>query len=103
MCSMSHADPIRRNVLPRPPAQNSARRGRQDAHHAHADRRAQGGFANPPKADLRVQPLIVVAGPTGTGKSELAVRLAEAVGGEIVNFDSMQIYRGFDIGSAKPD
>ena len=50
-----------------------------------------------------MQPLIVVAGPTGTGKSELAVRLAETIGGEIVNFDSVQIYRGFDIGSAKPD
>lgn len=46
--------------------------------------------------------LIIVAGPTGTGKSELAARLAEAVGGEIVNYDSVQIYRGFDIGSAKP-
>jgi tRNA dimethylallyltransferase len=46
--------------------------------------------------------LIVVAGPTGTGKSELAVRLAESIGGEIVNFDSVQVYRGFDIGSAKP-
>jgi tRNA dimethylallyltransferase len=45
---------------------------------------------------------IVIAGPTGSGKSELAVRLAEAIGGEIVNFDSVQIYRGFDIGSAKP-
>jgi tRNA dimethylallyltransferase len=45
---------------------------------------------------------IVLAGPTGTGKSELALRLAEAVGGEIVNYDSVQIYRGFDIGSAKP-
>ncbi len=46
--------------------------------------------------------LIVVAGPTGTGKSELALRLAEKIGGEIVNYDSVQIYRGFDIGSAKP-
>jgi tRNA dimethylallyltransferase len=45
---------------------------------------------------------IVIAGPTGTGKSELALRLAEAIGGEIVNYDSIQIYRGFDIGSAKP-
>lgn len=45
---------------------------------------------------------IVIAGPTGTGKSALALRLAEAVGGEIVNYDSVQIYRGFDIGSAKP-
>jgi tRNA dimethylallyltransferase len=46
--------------------------------------------------------LIVVAGPTGSGKSELALRLAETIGGEIVNYDSVQIYRGFDIGSAKP-
>jgi tRNA dimethylallyltransferase len=46
--------------------------------------------------------LIVIAGPTGVGKSELAIRLAERIGGEIVNYDSVQIYRGFDIGSAKP-
>jgi tRNA dimethylallyltransferase len=47
-------------------------------------------------------PFIVIAGPTGVGKSELAVRMAEAGGGEIVNYDSVQIYRGFDVGSAKP-
>lgn len=47
-------------------------------------------------------PLVVVAGPTGVGKSDLAIRLAEAVRGEIVNYDSIQIYRGFDVGSAKP-
>jgi tRNA dimethylallyltransferase len=46
--------------------------------------------------------VIVIAGPTGVGKSDLAVRLAEAVRGEVVNYDSVQIYRGFDIGSAKP-
>jgi tRNA dimethylallyltransferase len=46
--------------------------------------------------------LVVIAGATGSGKSELALRLAIAVGGEIVNYDSMQIYRGFDIGTAKP-
>jgi tRNA dimethylallyltransferase len=45
---------------------------------------------------------IVIAGPTGTGKTDLALRVAERVGGEIVNYDSVQIYRGFDIGSAKP-
>src|SRR5258708_23343442 len=45
---------------------------------------------------------IVIAGPTGVGKSRLALRLAEAIGGEILNFDPLQIYRGFDIGSAKP-
>jgi tRNA dimethylallyltransferase len=42
-----------------------------------------------------------VLGPTGSGKSELAIRIAEAVGGEIVNCDSLQVYRGFDIGTAK--
>lgn len=46
--------------------------------------------------------LIVVAGPTGSGKSDFALRLAETLGGEIVNYDSVQVYRGFDIGSAKP-
>lgn len=45
---------------------------------------------------------VVIAGPTGVGKSDLALRVAEALGGEIVNFDSIQMYRGFDIGSAKP-
>lgn len=46
--------------------------------------------------------LIVVSGPTGSGKSELALKIAEEVGGEIVNADSMQVYRGLDIGTAKP-
>ena len=46
--------------------------------------------------------LVIIQGPTASGKSEAAVRLAEAVGGEIVNADSLQVYRGLDIGSAKP-
>ena len=46
-------------------------------------------------------PLVVVAGPTGSGKSELALRVAEEFGGEVVNCDSLQIYRYFDIGTAK--
>ncbi|MCM0084482.1 tRNA (adenosine(37)-N6)-dimethylallyltransferase MiaA [Geomonas sp. Red32] len=46
--------------------------------------------------------LLVVGGPTGSGKTELALRIAERIGGEIVNADSMQIYRGMDIGTAKP-
>ena len=45
--------------------------------------------------------VIAVAGPTGSGKSSLALRLAERFGGEIVNCDSVQIYRYFDIGSAR--
>lgn len=46
-------------------------------------------------------PVVVVAGPTATGKSELSLQLAEELGGEIVNTDSMQLYRGMDIGTAK--
>ena len=46
-------------------------------------------------------PLPIVLGPTASGKSELAVRIALAVGGEIVNCDSLQLYRGLDIGTAK--
>lgn len=45
---------------------------------------------------------MAVVGPTAAGKSELAVELALAVGGEIVNADSMQLYRGMDVGTAKP-
>ena len=44
---------------------------------------------------------IAVIGPTGTGKSQLALDLAERLGGEIVNADAMQLYRGMDIGTAK--
>ena len=47
--------------------------------------------------------VVAVVGPTCTGKSDLALRLAPEIGGEIVNADSMQVYRGFDIGTAKPD
>ncbi len=46
--------------------------------------------------------LIAVVGPTASGKSELAVRIAEHFDGEVVSADSVQIYRRFDIGSAKP-
>jgi tRNA dimethylallyltransferase len=46
-------------------------------------------------------PVVAIVGPTAAGKSELAVELALAVGGEIVNADSMQLYRGMDIGTAK--
>jgi len=46
-------------------------------------------------------PVIAVVGPTAAGKSELSLRLAQALGGEVVNADSMQLYRGMDIGTAK--
>lgn len=45
---------------------------------------------------------IVIVGPTAGGKSELAVALAEALGGEVINADSMQVYRHMDAGTAKP-
>jgi tRNA dimethylallyltransferase len=45
--------------------------------------------------------LVVIAGPTGTGKSRLSLSLAARVDGEVVNADSMQLYRGMDIGTAK--
>ncbi len=47
------------------------------------------------------QPLIIIAGPTATGKTKLAVMLAQQLNGSIISADSMQVYRGMDIGSAK--
>lgn len=48
------------------------------------------------------EPLVVaVVGPTATGKSDLGLALAEALGGEVVNADAMQLYRGMDVGTAK--
>jgi len=47
------------------------------------------------------RPLIAVLGPTGSGKSGLAIHLARCFGGEVINCDSVQVYRGFNIGTAK--
>ncbi|MCD8338539.1 MAG: tRNA (adenosine(37)-N6)-dimethylallyltransferase MiaA [Lachnospiraceae bacterium] len=47
------------------------------------------------------QPLIILTGPTAVGKTHLSVELAKRINGEIVSADSMQVYRGMDIGSAK--
>ena len=46
--------------------------------------------------------LVAIVGPTATGKSAVALDLAERLGGEILNGDSRQVYRGMDIGTAKP-
>ncbi|KAM5586209.1 tRNA dimethylallyltransferase 9 [Rosa sericea] len=46
--------------------------------------------------------VIVVSGPTGAGKSRLALELAKLLNGEIISADSVQVYRGLDVGSAKP-
>ncbi len=53
------------------------------------------GVANP-------IPLLVIAGPTAVGKTELSLQVAERLGGEIVSADSASVYRGLDIGAAKP-
>ncbi|MCU1567657.1 MAG: tRNA ((37)-N6)-dimethylallyltransferase MiaA [Pseudarthrobacter sp.] len=50
---------------------------------------------------MRAQPVIAVVGPTGSGKSDLAVNLALELDGEVINADAMQFYRGMDIGTAK--
>ncbi len=52
--------------------------------------------------DAELPELVVVVGPTASGKTELAIRLAELAGGEVISADSVQIYRHFDIGSGKP-
>ena len=49
-----------------------------------------------------MHPVLAIVGPTASGKSELALFLAECFSGEIVNYDSVQIFRYFDIGTAKP-
>jgi len=46
--------------------------------------------------------MIVILGPTGIGKSEIALEVAKSINGEIINFDSRQIYKGMDIGTATP-
>ena len=49
-----------------------------------------------------MKPPVFIAGPTAVGKSEIALLLAEKIGGEIISADSMQVYRELDIGTAKP-
>lgn len=53
-------------------------------------------------ADNPNQPIIAISGPTCSGKTALAVRAAKALNGEVVNFDSVQIYSGIEIATAKP-
>jgi tRNA dimethylallyltransferase len=56
---------------------------------------------HPPSSILHPRP-VFLAGPTAVGKSAVALALAEKIGGEIITVDSMQVYRGLDIGTAKP-
>ncbi len=48
------------------------------------------------------RPVLIIAGPTGVGKSDIAVKLAHILNGEVISADSVAVYRGLDIGSAKP-
>jgi tRNA dimethylallyltransferase len=63
--------------------------------------RMEDGFRHLQSSIFHPRP-VLLAGPTATGKSEIALRLAEQLGGEIISADSMQVYRGLDIGTAKP-
>lgn len=53
------------------------------------------------KEQTRKRPLVVLTGPTAVGKTQTSIRLAKAIGGEIISADSMQVYKHMDIGSAK--
>ena len=53
----------------------------------------------PPRA--RKKKIIVISGPTGVGKSRCGILVSQAIGGEVISADSMQVYRGMDIGTAK--
>ena len=50
---------------------------------------------------MQKQKVIIIGGPTASGKTALSIELAKAINGEIVSSDSMQIYREMDIGTAK--
>ncbi len=64
---------------------------------------AGGGTRGPgPSVPVAALPIVLVAGPTGVGKTTFAIDLARLLGTEIVNADSMQVYRHMDIGTAKP-
>lgn len=54
-----------------------------------------------PRSKLEI-PIVVVSGPTGVGKTAVAIELARATDGELIGADSVQVYRGFDIGASKP-
>ncbi|KAG7957129.1 hypothetical protein I3843_11G158900 [Carya illinoinensis] len=55
-----------------------------------------------PVSSAKKEKVIVISGPTGAGKSRLALELAKRLNGEIISADSVQVYQGLDVGSAKP-
>jgi tRNA dimethylallyltransferase len=64
----------------------------------------QSSILHPPprRNEAKTGRCVFIAGPTAVGKSKIALALAEQLGGEIISADSMQVYRGLDIGTAKP-
>ncbi|KAL6603359.1 hypothetical protein ACP70R_043720 [Stipagrostis hirtigluma subsp. patula] len=68
----------------------------------HSAKKATITNASMPPNTKKKNTVIVISGPTGAGKSRLALEVAKRLGGEIISADSVQIYRGLDIGSAKP-
>ena len=87
---MRRTDRKRADVLPGSPAGDGERGPRSDPR------------GDPAGAHASAR-LIVVLGPTGTGKSEVALEIARRLGGEIIGCDALQVYRGLDVGTAKPD
>jgi tRNA dimethylallyltransferase len=75
---------------PKPPASHLSRKNRGE------------GGAPGQRRNEDASPLLVIAGPTGSGKSALAMALALEFGGEIISCDSVAVYREFEIGTAKP-
>ncbi len=69
--------------------------------HGSPTRNAERDPLHPPPSILHLRP-VFLAGPTAVGKSAVALALAEKIGGEIISVDSMQVYRGLDLGTAKP-
>ena len=51
--------------------------------------------------DTNNRPLVILTGPTAVGKTELSIRLAKTINGEIISADALQVYKGMDIGTAK--
>jgi tRNA dimethylallyltransferase len=86
----------RPRLLPRSLAGDGARDAGQDSRHI-APHDAAPRLTVAPRGRL-----LVILGPTGTGKSALAVRVAERLDGEIVGCDALQVYRGLDAATAKP-
>ena len=83
-----------------PPARRRGRDGRAARAAPRHQRRRSCSACRPPGLRTAAM-LIAVVGPTAAGKSDLAVELALALNGEVINADSMQLYRGMDIGTAK--